>query len=85
MKKIIALSISALFTVSAHSGDSEKMVQQHMYGAQSKVESSKPTPTPTPAPKSSIKMHKKTTPYSDIKMHKKNTIKMGKPGGSISK
>ena len=69
MKKIIVLSISVLFTTPAHSGDSDKMVQQHMYDAQSKGEASKPTPTP------SIKMHKKTTPYSDIKMHKKIRLK----------
>jgi len=82
MKKYIALLFSVFFVGTVQAGDGSKMVEQYKYEAQSKVQ---PTPTPTPNSYSNIKMHKKKTPYSNIKIHKKKTIKMGKPGGSISK
>ena len=82
MFKNIILFLIITFTTAAIAGDGKKMVQQHMYEAQSKVQ---PTPTPSPNQYNNIKMHKKKTPYSGIKMHKKKTIKMGKPGKTISK
>jgi len=75
MKKLLFTSILSFASASAQASDSEKMVQQHMYEAQSKVEESKKN------------QHETDEKYQDVKMHKEKSsnpydnVKMGKPSG----